>query len=111
MVGPSTTQSKSKRRQLAISSEESNFEPSSGLKEILIKPKGIYQYTRIQTGTIALVNYNALARRIEVNNEHSTITESQLTNSYMEKEALIHMVNNPKELARVQKEQFDMLQA
>ena len=35
MLGPTTTPSKSKGKQLAISSEESNLERSSGLKEIL----------------------------------------------------------------------------
>jgi len=33
MMGPSTTPSKSKGKQLAISSEESDVEPLSGLKE------------------------------------------------------------------------------
>ena len=46
IVGPSNTPSKSKERQLAISSEEFDIEPSSVLKEILIKPKGINQHTR-----------------------------------------------------------------
>jgi len=39
MVGPSTTPSKSKRKQLAISSEDSDAERSSGLKETLIEPE------------------------------------------------------------------------
>jgi len=111
MVGPRTTPSKSKRKQLAISSEESDVEPSSGLKEILIEPEGIYQHTRIRTGTITLVIHNALAWEIEVNDEHSAIAESQSFNSYIENEAFVHMVNTPEEFARVQKEQFDMLQA
>jgi len=64
MVGASTTPSKSKGKQLALSSEESNAERSPGLKEILIEPEGIYRHTWIQTGIIASVNYNLLARGI-----------------------------------------------
>jgi len=76
MVVSSTTPSKSKEKQLAISSEESGVEPSSGLKEILIEPEGIYQHSRILTDTIALVEYNTLVRGIEACDEHSAITES-----------------------------------
>jgi len=57
------------------------------LKEILIKPEGIYQCTRIQTGGIAPVDYNLLARGIDIYNEHSAIAESQSSNSYVEKKA------------------------
>jgi len=42
MASPSTTLSKSKEKQLAISSEEFDVEPSSGLKIVLIEPEGIY---------------------------------------------------------------------
>jgi len=35
--------------------------------------------------TIGLIDYNALAREIEASDEHSTIAESQSSNSYMEK--------------------------
>jgi len=42
MVGPSTTPSNSKGKQLAYSFDESDTEHSSGLKEILIKPEGLY---------------------------------------------------------------------
>jgi len=108
IVGPSNTPSKSKERQLAISSEESDVEPSSVLKEILIEPKGINQRTRIQ---IALIDYNTLVRGNEVNNKHSAIVESQSSNSYMEKEAFVHIVNTVEEIAQVQKKQLDMLQA
>jgi len=65
MVGPSTTPSKSKGKQLAINSEESDVEPSSGLKEILIESEGIYQHTWIRINTIAPVDYSALVRVIE----------------------------------------------
>ena len=47
MVAPSATPSKLKGKQLALSSEESDAECSSGLKEILIEPEGIYQRTQI----------------------------------------------------------------
>ena len=105
MVIPSTTPSKSKRKQLAISSEESDVEPSSGLKEILIEPEGIYQCTRIRTGTIAPVDYNILARGIEASDEHSAIAESQSSNSYMEKDILTYMAETPEEMAKRYQEQ------
>ena len=73
IMGPSTILSKSKGKQLAISSGESDVELSLGLKEILIKPKGNYQHTRIWTDAITPVDYNALAKGIEVSDEHSTI--------------------------------------
>jgi len=66
MVDPSTMPSKSKRKQLVVSSNESDNEPSSGLREILNEPERVYQCTRIRTGTIAPVNYSVLARGIEV---------------------------------------------
>ena len=37
--------------------------------------------------------------------------ESQSSNSYMEKEAFVHVVNTVEEIAQVQKKQLDMLQA
>ena len=49
--------------------------------------------------------------RIEVNDEHYAVTESQSSNSYTEKETFVHMVNTLEESARVQKEHFNMLQA
>ena len=76
MVGSNITPSKSKGKQLAISSGESNIEPSSNLKEILVEPEGIHQHTRIRTGVIAPVDYNALAKGVKVSDEHSAITES-----------------------------------
>ena len=75
IVGPSTTLSKSKGKQLAINFEESNVELSSDLKEILIEPEGIYQYTQIRTGIIDSVDYNALARGAEASDEHSAIAK------------------------------------
>jgi len=81
------------------------------LKEILIELERIYQGTRIQTGTITPVDYNALAMGIEVNDEHYAITESQSSNSYIEKETFVHIVSTLEELARVKKEHFNMLQA
>jgi len=58
MVGPCTTPSKSKGKQLVVYSGESDDESSSGLKEIQNESEGVYQHTRIRTGTIALVNYS-----------------------------------------------------
>jgi len=42
MVGPSLTPSKSKGKQLAVSSEESDVDRSPDLKDILIEPEGVY---------------------------------------------------------------------
>ena len=116
MVGPSTTLSKSKENQLAIISKEFDFELFSGLKEILIKPEGICQHTRIQAGAITSVDYNAFVRGVETSNEYSTIADSQSSNSYMEKETFAFMAktlekvtNIFEEQARVQKEQQKML--
>ena len=61
MVGPSTSPSKSKGKQPIVSSNESDDEPS-GLRELQTEPEGVYQHTCTQTGTIARVNYSALAR-------------------------------------------------
>ena len=92
--------SKSKRKQSAISPDESNNEPSFGLREILIKPEGVYQHTRIRMGTIALVNYSALTREIEVSEAHSTIAGSQAFNSSIEKKVFAYMAGTPEEVAK-----------
>jgi len=47
MVGPSATPIKLKGKQPALSSEESDVEHFSCLKEILAEPEGIYIHTRI----------------------------------------------------------------
>jgi len=64
MAGPSTTPSKSKEKQLAVSSDESNT-----------KPEGVYRHTRTRNGAVSSVDYSALARGIEVSESHPTITE------------------------------------
>jgi len=89
MVGPSATSSKLKGKQLALNSKESDVERSSGLKEILIEPERIHQRTQIKTWAIAPVDYNLMARGININVEHSAIAESQSSNSYVEKEAFV----------------------
>jgi len=76
MVGLCTILSKSKEKQLIVCSGEFDDEPSSGLKEILSESEGVYQQTRIWTGIIALMNYSALSRDIDVNEACSTIAES-----------------------------------
>jgi len=48
MVGPSTTPSKSKGKQLALIFEESDTVRFLGLKEILIEPEEIYRHIQIQ---------------------------------------------------------------
>ena len=82
MMGLSATPGNSKGKQLVFSSDESDVEYSSGLKELLIELEGIYRHTRIRTRTIALVDYNLLARGIEANDERSAIIESDSSNTY-----------------------------
>jgi len=48
--------SRSREKQPVVRSDESDTEP-----------EGVYRYTRTQTGVIAPINYNTLARGIEVN--------------------------------------------
>ena len=72
-----------------VSSDESDTES-----------EGVYRHTRTQTGVIRPINYSALARGIEVNDSHSAITESQASNSSIEKEAFIYMTNTPEETTR-----------
>ena len=76
MVGPSFAPSKSKGKQLAVSSEVLDIDRSLGLKDVLVKPEGVYRHTRAHTGMIAPVDYSLLARGIEINDEHSAIVES-----------------------------------
>ena len=118
MVGSRSTPSKSKGKQLAVSSEESDADRSSGLKDVLVEPEGVYQHTQTRMGEIAPVDYNLLAREIEVNDEHSAIIESQFLNSSLETTAFAYMAGTPEEMAnrfeeqaRVQQEQFDMIRA
>jgi len=65
MVSPSNTPSKIKEKQPIVSSDESDTEA-----------EGVYRHNRTRTGIIAPVDYNALARGIEVSESHSAITES-----------------------------------
>jgi len=78
----------------------------------------VYRHTRTQTSVIAPVDYNTLAWGIEVSKSHSAITESQASNSFVEKEAFAYMASTPKEIARrfehqdqTQREQLDMIRA
>ena len=66
--------SKSRGKQPAVSSDESDTEP-----------EGVYRHTCTRTGAILPIDYNALARGIEVNDSHSAIAESQASNSSIEK--------------------------
>ena len=107
MAGPSTKLSRSRKKQPAVSSDESDDEP-----------EGVYRHTRTRTGVVAPVDYSALARGIEVSESHSVIAESQALNSSVEKEAFAYMANTPEETTRcleqqaqVQREQFDMIRA
>ena len=111
MVGASNIPSKSKEKYLAFSSKESDTERSSGLKEILIEPEGIYRRTRIRTGTITPIDYNLLVRGIEADDEHSTIVGSHSSNSYKEKEAFTYMVDIPEEITKKFEEQAQVQQA
>ena len=63
----------------------------------------MYWHTRTQTGTVAPINYSALARGIEVSESHSAVVESQASqasDSSIEKEAFACMTNTPEETAR-----------
>jgi len=62
MAGPSTTPIRSREKQLAVSSDESDDEP-----------EGVYSHTRTRTGIVALVDYSALALGAEVSESHSAI--------------------------------------
>ena len=52
------------------------------------------------TGAVALINYSALARGIEVNESHSAVAKSQASNSSVEKEAFAYMAGTPEEMTR-----------
>jgi len=78
MVGPSSTSSKFKGKQLVVSSEESDVDWSPGLKDVLIEPEAVYQHTRTCTGTIIPVDYNMLARGIEMNDEPHPLSNPSL---------------------------------
>ena len=78
----------------------------------------MYWHTHTRTGIIALVNYSAIARSIEVSESHSAIAESQTSNSSVEKEAFAYMTSTLEEMARrfeqqVQphRKQLDMIRA
>ena len=60
----------------------------------------VCRYTRIRISTVTLINYSALARGVEVSESHSTVAESQASNSSIEKEAFAYMTNTPEETAR-----------
>jgi len=118
MMEPSSTLSKSKGKQLVVSLEESDVDRSPGLKDILIEPEGFYRHSRTRTGTISPVDYSLLARRIELNDEHSAIIESQSSNSSLKTTAFAYMAGIPEEVARqfeeqawVQRKQLDMIRA
>ena len=64
------------------------------------EPEGVYRHTCTRTGVVALINYSALARGIEVSESHPTIAESQASNSSIEKETFAYMTNILEETAR-----------
>ena len=88
-MDPSTTLSRTKRKQAIVSSDESDIEP-----------EGVYRHTRTQTDVIALVDYNALSRGIKVSKSHFAIAESQALNSSVEKEDSAYMASTLEEMAR-----------
>jgi len=71
IVGSSTMPNRTKGKQLIVSSDESDTEP-----------EGVYRHTRTRTSATTPVDYSALARDIEVSEAHSTIAESQVSNSF-----------------------------
>ena len=60
----------------------------------------MYRHTHTRTGAVALVDYSALARGIEVSVSHSAIVGSQASNSFVEKEAFVYMTNTLEEMTR-----------
>jgi len=100
MVAPCSTSSKSKGKQPAVSSEESNADRSPDLKDVLVKPEGVYRHTRTRMGTISPVGYSLLAREIEVNDKHSIIVKSQSSNSSSETTAFAYMAGTPEKVAK-----------
>jgi len=52
-----------------------------------------------------LVNYNMLARGIEINDKHSAIVESLSSNSYARMEAFAYMADTLEEIAKRFEEQ------
>ena len=100
MVGPSSTPSNFKGKQLVVSSKELDADRSPGLKDVLIEPKGVYRHTRTHTGTIAPVDYSLLARGIEMSDEHSAIIESRSLNSSSETIAFAYMGGTHEEVAK-----------
>jgi len=105
MVRLSSTPSKSKGKQLAVSSQESDVDQSPGLKDILIKPEGVYRHTQTRTGTIAPVDYNLSVRGIEVNDEHSAIIKFHSSNSSSWTTAFAYMAGTSEEMAKRFEEQ------
>ena len=99
-MGLSSTPSKSKGKQLAVSSEESNADRSPGVKKTLTEPEGVYRHTRTHTGTITPVDCSLLAWEIEVNDEHSAIVESWSSNFSSETTAFTYMAETPEEVAK-----------
>jgi len=100
IVGPSSTPSKSKGKQLAITLEESDADRSPSLKNILVDLEGVYRHTRIHTRTIAPVDYSLLARGIKVNDDHSPIIKSRSSNSSLETIPFAFMEGTPEEVAK-----------
>jgi len=100
MVGSSFTPSKSKGKQLDVSSKVLDVDRSPGFKDILVKPEGVYRHTRTCTRTIALVDYSLLAREIEVNDDHFAIVESQSLNSSLKTAAFTYIAKTPEEVSK-----------
>ena len=93
-------------------------QPMVSSDEFDTEPEEVYRHTRTRTGVIALVDYSALTRGIEVSESHSAIAESQASNSSVEKEAFVYMASIPEEMARrfeqqaqAQRDQLDMIRA
>jgi len=83
MEYPETTANmvrKSRKKQLAVSSNESDTEP-----------EGVYRHTRTRTGAVTTIDDSALAQDIEVRESHSAIAKSQASNCSIEKEPFVYM--------------------
>ena len=118
MVGPSSSPSMSKGKQLAVSSEESDVDRSSGLKGILLNLRGGLPTQSNLHGNNCPGRLQSIGQGVKVNDEHSAIIESQFLYSNSKTTILTSMAGIPKEVARqfeeqawVQRKQLEMIRA
>jgi len=59
-----------------MTSRSRGKQPTVSSDEFDTKPEGVNRHTRTRTGVIPSINYNALAKGININDSHSAIVES-----------------------------------